>query len=402
VKVIHLATSSNGGAGTAMLRTNNALLQLGIDSNILTRNGTYYSCETGLSPSSISFEKRIKSSAVTLLQSKFVQNSSDLVTPVSVETIDWNSSVLNDFDIIHIHATYNFINHSSLEKLGAKGKPIFFTLHDQRLFTGGCHYSRICSNYEDACSNCPQVTKFAQKLVYKSFQTQKELMHSNFKIHLLTPSTWLATKVKNAAITKSLPVHVVRNPIPDLYFEVPLKTPKNQKERVRIGFIADQLQNPYKGIEVIAKAVNSLAPIYSEKISIVFIGNGEIPDISSGIPTERIQAHNDLEMTQLLRAIDILVVPSSQDNSPSVIGEALAMGVTVIGSDAGGIPEILSSFSMPIFRVDDWKYLADLIRETSKLHYDGNQIRKKAFSIFSGKNHAEILENLYLNGLRNE
>ena len=294
MKVVHLATSSIGGAGTAMLRTNNALRQMGIDSNILTRNGTYYSNETGFFPSSISFEKRIKSSAVTLLQSKFVQNSSDLVTPISVETINLNSLVLNDVDIIHIHATYNFINNGSLEKLGAKGKPIFFTLHDQRLFTGGCHYSRICSNYEDACSNCPQVTKFAQKLVYKSFQTQKELMRSNFNIHLLTPSTWLATKVKNAAITRSLPVYVVRNPIPDLYFEVPLKTQKDQRERVRIGFIADQLQNPYKGIAVLAKAVNSLAPTCSEKISIVFIGNGDIPDMLSGIPTERIQSHNDL------------------------------------------------------------------------------------------------------------
>ena len=43
-------------------------------------------------------------------------------------------------------------------------------------------------------------------------------------------------------------------------------------------------------------------------------------------------------MASLLSTIDLVIVPSSQDNSPSVIGEALAVGVPVMGSDVGGIP----------------------------------------------------------------
>jgi glycosyltransferase involved in cell wall biosynthesis len=43
-------------------------------------------------------------------------------------------------------------------------------------------------------------------------------------------------------------------------------------------------------------------------------------------------------------SIDCLLVPSRADNSPNVIHEAKEFDVPVIASDAGGIPELLSSF----------------------------------------------------------
>jgi glycosyltransferase involved in cell wall biosynthesis len=396
MNVVHLATSLNGGAGIAMLRTSNALSLQGVNSTILTRDGIYYSNGIGFVPAPLSFQMRVKSSAVTLLQSKLLQNSSDLVTPISIETMNFDSKVLKEADVLHIHASYNFLNHISLRKLEKFGKPIFSTLHDQRFFTGGCHYSRDCSNYKSKCNKCPQVSLFARRLVYESFQFQNESIKSITNIHLITPSKWLSTMATAATITKGLPIHVVRNAIPNMYFENSLETRELPRQRVRIGFISDQLQNPYKGIDTLANAVNSIASHYGDRIAIVFIGKGKIPIIKAEIPVEHTSSKNDLEMIQQLKKIDLLVVPSNQDNSPSVIGEALAMGVTVIGSDTGGIPEILSSFGMPIFPVDDSEYLARIIIEQIKLRDNRLDIRNRAIGIFSERSHAENIISLYL------
>jgi glycosyltransferase involved in cell wall biosynthesis len=90
-----------------------------------------------------------------------------------------------------------------------------------------------------------------------------------------------------------------------------------------------------------------------------------------------------------------VIVPSNQDNSPSVIGEALAMGVPVIGSDAGGIPEILRNFQMPIFSVGDVKQLTELITHW-KPQINREVIREKAKKEFSEEVVGRELSNIYL------
>jgi len=391
-----------GGAGKAMVRTSHALSVIGVESTILSRSGTYYSNVDEIEYSNLGIHKRIQSSAVTFLQSKILQKSRDLVTPVSIKIINLRSPALNQADIIHIHATYNFINHSSLDYIFRLGKPIFFTLHDQRFFTGGCHYSRDCLSYQNSCNKCPQVQRIAQPLVSNSFRIQQKQFSSNSSTHIIVPSRWLAQKAKEAAITKNLQISVVKNPIPNPYFESSMKdTSKNEHPpKVQIGFISDQLQNPYKGIEILIKAVNSIAKDFENRISIIFVGHGNKPDVTAGISLLQTQARNDLEMIQILKSIDVLVVPSNQDNSPSVVGEALAMGITVIGSDTGGIPEVLSEFGMPIFPSNDWQALARILSESCKTYTSRSDIRKRASLLFSEKAHAEIMVKHYTDAIR--
>ena len=80
--------------------------------------------------------------------------------------------------------------------------------------------------------------------------------------------------------------------------------------------------------------------------------------------------------------MDILVVPSRQDNSPNVIGEALMNGVPVIGSNVGGIPELLHPFEMETLDTTDPQLLASSILNASGKQFDRNRIREQAKSIF--------------------
>ena len=50
--------------------------------------------------------------------------------------------------------------------------------------------------------------------------------------------------------------------------------------------------------------------------------------------------------------IDLLLVPSRADNSPNVILEAKSLGIPILGSDVGGIPEMLQNESDHLFSLD--------------------------------------------------
>jgi glycosyltransferase involved in cell wall biosynthesis len=164
----------------------------------------------------------------------------------------------------------------------------------------------------------------------------------------------------------------------------------------RVAFIAVNLQNPYKDLAVFTKAINEYSRASSRKICVVLVGNGVIPIFEPTVEIENIQPSSESEMALLLSTIDLVVVPSNQDNSPSVIGEALSVGVPVIGSDAGGIPEVLRNFEMPVFPVGDVEKLTQLITSW-KPQIERMTIREKAAKEFSEEVVGREMLNVYSN-----
>jgi glycosyltransferase involved in cell wall biosynthesis len=395
MKIVQLATSLSGGAGIAAVRMSNALNIVGGDSMIISRDGILRTGNAGVISTKVNLLKRCESSAVTLFQSKILQKNNDLVTPWGIDTSKMKKEVFEQADIIHIHAYYNFLSNSSLRKILALGKPTLFTLHDQRLFTGGCHYSRECNNFKNDCTSCPQVGRPFTHIVKKSFSKQKDLFGDVTNVELVSPSNWLANNTKKSAITRDLQVHVVKNPIPKIFFETKVTEQKKSDGLFRVAFIATNLQNPYKDLPVFTKAINEYSRVSSRKICVVLVGSGVIPHFEPTVKIEKIQPKSESEMVLLLSTIDLVIVPSNQDNSPSVIGEALSVGVPVIGSDAGGIPEVLRNFQMPIFPVGDVKQLTELITHW-KPKIDREDIRKKAKKEFSEEVVGQELLNIYL------
>ena len=65
----------------------------------------------------------------------------------------------------------------------------------------------------------------------------------------------------------------------------------------------------------------------------------------------------------LLSAVDVLVVPSLwHDTAPRVVFEAFAQGVPVVGSNRGGIPELVADGTGWLFEPDDPGALATALR----------------------------------------
>lgn len=392
MKVMHLATSTGGGAGGAALRICAAQNNVGIHATIQSRDKLLISGDTVFKSIPIKPIKRFESSALTLFQSKVIQKNQELVTPISMSTVGTFGDELSDFDVINIHATYNYLNSINLSILSAMKKPFFFTLHDLRNLTGGCHYSRNCQQYKSGCQSCPQVRDPWKFLVRNSFKNQEQIFKKFKNICFVTPSQWLADIVNSSLIGKSIPTAVINNPIPDQFFTAQLE--KKLSNTTRVGFISANLNNPYKGLDVLLKALELLSSQSTRSYSLKLIGGGKKPRLANFHEISRVFAVSDKDVIMELRDLDVLVVPSTEDNSPSVIGEALALGLRVIGSDVGGISEILKKFGMPIFKSQDSQSLAELLEDLPE-DYNKLQIKAMAQSEFGQKKIGKLYLDLY-------
>ena len=79
-----------------------------------------------------------------------------------------------------------------------------------------------------------------------------------------------------------------------------------------------------------------------ENVVLLSVGREE-PDVSPG--TRHIYLgtiEDDDRLSEIYCAADIFVIPSIQDNLPNTAIESIACGTPVVGTEVGGIPDIVS------------------------------------------------------------
>jgi glycosyltransferase involved in cell wall biosynthesis len=382
MKIAQITTSTSGGAGLAAVRLSDALNVVSQESTVVTQrtkdSGTSY-----------------KSKAITLLQSQLVQKGPELVTTFSSTLIRTES--FKNYDILHFHGIYNLMSIADLLKL-AKERRIVITLHDQRLLTGGCHYSQECTQYKRKCSECPQVRSAFRKFVEKEKHRVNDLL-LNENVFFISPSNWLADLAEKS-LKFGNPIKVIRNPIP----ETKIDSTKNleiDQARINgkfiIGFVAANLNNPLKGLNILIDAIKNIPAKTLEKVHLLLVGKGDIGSELSSIPHNVLGTFGSNQIQNPYSLMDLLVVPSKHDNSPNVIGESLMANVRVLGSSNGGIPELLDLFDCPRFDLLDRRGFTEILcREvTMNLRKDYQSLAKEIFGYESvGKQMVEFYENI--------
>lgn len=352
MKIVHLITSYAGGAAQAAIRTHECLLESGEESKLISverrvssaSNRDFKFQKTGMG-------KQLLSSAVTITQRSFIQRDHDLVTPISLDLLDWNDPDIVSADVLHLHAFYNLVSIKSfLQKFPNKRRVI--TLHDERFYTGGCHYSYECRLIPSGCQTCPQVRQLFRPLVAKQRRNVKSLMRQDSEVTFVCPSAWILHRAREAfpELPKENFVHIY-NPIPKS--NIATKKIATLNSELRFGFIAQNLENPIKNLDLALRAFDQLTELHPRKYSFTLLGESECDYTVNrpGVAQRVIRTLTELQIA--LGSIDVLIVPSKQDNLPSVLGEALINGVGLIGSDVGGIPEIIELFDQSLFKSGD-------------------------------------------------
>jgi glycosyltransferase involved in cell wall biosynthesis len=376
MRVLHLSTTLRGGAGIAATRLNQSLQSIGIESHVhcLTAEKEY--TNTSIEVIHRSFADEFRSKSLTYIQSKVFSRSNTPLSSLSIESIDYKEIEKFDPDIINVHSMYNLLNHNSLLRLSNLGYPLVLTLHDQRPFTGGCHYSGGCDAFLKSCKECPQATSVGMHLVESVHRAQYTALEKISNLTVVSPSHWLAARSKESKILGKFPTLVINNPIPNAnYSNIDLS------QSNKIGFIASDLNNPLKNLSSLLLALQKMDSS-AKDLEIVLIGKGEIQTKFENIKIVKLQSLEQSQIAEVISTLHLLVVPSLEDNSPNVIGEALISGTQVIGANIGGIPELLDYDKKFLFDPLD---IDEISRTISRnlVKYDRKDVKNCAEKRFS-------------------
>jgi len=355
--ILHINTDGiSGGAGKAAYRLHKGLLSIGRNSQYLVKEIQTTDPTIFVAPADAHFERHLVNDE--LINKHYIWYNRTAVTNTyfsfSYPGYDLSkNSLILDADILNLHWTEDFLSPRSLNALFSMNKPAVWTLHDQKPFTGGCHYSAGCKKYQELCQRCPQLSEDPIGLPSAILRDKMELF-KGADLTIVTPSQWLAKEARKSNLFKSNRVEVIPNSLEtDIYYPVDKETAKKlldiDPNTITIMFGSADISDERKGIRhLIAATYFCLKDARFKKLidsrKLVFICVGKADELTGQMPVPLMNMgyiDDDRSMAGIYNAADMFILPSVEDNLPNTMIEAMACGAPVISFKAGGMPDVI-------------------------------------------------------------
>lgn len=404
MKILIVNTSDiDGGAARAAYRLHQSLLSNNIDSQMLVQAKS--SDDFTVNSTSSKIQKGINKLRPTL-DSLPIRNydNKTLFSPSWLPSKNLINQIneLNP-DVVHLHwINAGMIKIEDLAKINA---PVVWSLHDMWAFTGGCHYDELCGAYERKCGECVVLASSKNNDISRKIFNRKQKTYSTIKnMTIIGLSNWLKTSAKNSALFKNRKVVNLPNPIDTNIFKPFDKNksrelwglPKNKK-LVLFGAMG-ATSDPRKGFKELSQAFK-----YIDRDDIEFVIFGAStpanpPEI--GFKTNYIGSlSDDVSLVTLYSAVDVMIVPSKQENLSNAIMESLACATPVVGFDIGGNSDLIdhknNGYLSPAFDVEALAKGIEWILDNEKYEELCSNARDKVMREFDSKIVAEKYIKLY-------
>lgn len=238
--------------------------------------------------------------------------------------------------ILHLHNLHaSGITHDDLLAIPPE-VPIVWTLHDEWPVLPWAYQWKDRENH--------RVTEGAEIApIGESLLRRKSFFENRKNLILVSPSRWLAGVARQNTPPGTL-IAVIPNGISAESFS---QVPKEEAQKMLgldpdhnwIGFAASSI-DARKGGDIFLKALSLCS--HQKNLGIVIWG-----DDSQWHPPTNIRVHrfgfisDEARLSQLYSACNIFACPSMIDNLPNTVLESMACGTPVIGSQIGGIPDMV-------------------------------------------------------------
>jgi glycosyltransferase involved in cell wall biosynthesis len=338
-----------GGAARAAYRLHQGLKELGEDSRMLVQFKTSDDVTVMGSDTKIAKGVALLRPDLDSLPARFYS-----IQPGNLFSSQW----LPDFlpksinsiqpDILHLHwICRGFMRIETLSKLKS---PLVWTLHDSWAFTGGCHYPFECTRYTERCGVCPQLLSRKESDLSRRVWDRKQSGWRNVRIHIVTPSRWLAGCARSSSLFRNSRIDVIPNgidteiykPVDKAFARKVLGLPDNR--RLLLFGSANAAKDPRKGFQFLLPALERLRESrWHEKTELMVFGSSAIDGANqTGYKTRFFgPLHDDISLSLVYAAADAFIAPSVQDNLPNTVMEAMACGTPCIAFDIGGMPDMI-------------------------------------------------------------
>lgn len=323
MKIGQISFSSTGGAGTVASRLHKAFVQQNLSSSLIVVTNSNLHADPW---------RNLTEVVRGTIDNKLLTSSPNMFSITRSRNGRVGLQELEDYDVIHLHWVEGVVTTENLRHLAGLGKQIVWTLHDMRPFSGGCHYSGECTQFQIGCGKCPYATSLGQRLIRDNFaELKRDGLHE--RIQFVAPSEWIHNKFMASELGKNASVTRIFNP----GFG---SLGNYQEERVRIDgeiliAVAASWTDPRKGLDDLLTAWRMAAP---QKMILNLVGevdsNLKLPDGVKALGTR-----SEDELAKLLRETTALVIPSKEENASMLISEARTIGVPLVvrsgtGSDS--------------------------------------------------------------------
>lgn len=380
---------AGGGAARACVRLNYAFLSNPkIEVNYFVKNKIEDSSST-IVLNSRKYSKEVIELDVN--KTYINNNRTDLTnTLYSFSYSDVELPDLVDFDILNLHWIEYFISLQNLYELTLLNKPIVWTLHDMKPFTGGCHYSSTCREFEDDCSECQQLVNDKKKLP-KSVLQVKHKIFKDANLTIVTPSVWLANEARKSSLFKNKRIEVIPYGIDSAIFKpidknIAKKHLGIEEESVVLTFGAISHAEKRKGFSELVQAMSLLKKkLGNKKVIALFFGSSSSDDFP--LPVINVgHIDNDEKLSYIYSAADIFILPSLEDNLPNTILESLSCQTPIVAFDTGGAKDIIDNSNGKIVTKGDVQALCDEVY----MLIEDEELRTQ-----KGKNGRQLILNKY-------
>ncbi len=406
LRVLTINTSDiSGGAARAAYRLHNALLEQGIDSNMLVQSKksddfTVDGPDSFLRKAMVVLRPQLDKLPVKCYRNRTKPIFSAAWLPLS--GIGRRINALSP-DIIHLHWIAGGM--VRIEDIAKIQKPIVWSLHDMWAFTGGCHYDEGCGKYQAYCCACPALGSGKNKDLSRWIFRRKAKHFSKVKdLTINGLSKWLADCAESSHLFQGRKVVNLPNPI-DTEMYKPM--PKDQAKQIlglsrkKIHLLFGAMNAAVDDRKGFSELVQALKHVTGHNIELAVFGSNEPEDAPCfPFPAQYLgRLQDDISLRILYSAADVMIVPSRQENLSNVILESLACGTPVVGFDIGGnkdmIDHLTNGYLATPFEPEDLAKGIKWIFEHPNPHTLSHNARGKVVREFDSKVVAKKYIELY-------
>ena len=391
MKIVHIVTTLEGGAGLAAARIIRSTRGLGVDVRVLVAQGErseYIDVLKQVIPWSRlwpikKFQVLLKIRGVwpkpTRIQKRIEEEKRKNLTPITFTspiTLYRNIADhpwVKEADIVHLHWIGNFIDYESF--FSSVDKPIVWTIHDENPGLGGFHYQMWKESATDSFKALDDELALLKRRVYERVKSMT----------LVAISTMMMDFFHKNPLLCNFPCALIHNGLEEACFRPISKTLAREALGLPFDsnlflFVALNIHEDRKGLKELIEALERLD--YANTV-LVCLGNYQVvPSASFEIRCEGFVGNNRLQ-SLYYSAADYFVMPSFQEAFAQVPMEAMACGTSVIAFPCSGTRDLINEGNGVVcedFTVDA---LVKGISLAMSRNYDRQQIREDVVRRFS-------------------
>lgn len=354
LKVVHIATYINGGAGTAAYRIHEALLAKNVDSYFLCTDEPVNT----LAKPVIRFQKpayslperawrklkRMAGRKVDLGKINYrhrLKHTLEKMRPslhcevagLPFSDFDLLSHpAVKSADILHLHWVGDLLDYPSFFK--NNNKPVVWTFHDMNPLLGLYHYEADEKRNASISGNLDSAVKQIKR---------KAVKESKAPLTVVAPSQWLQRYINNCDAFGASPVMHIPYALNTDVFCIKDTVALRQEleipaENTILLFVSQSVANFRKGFDLLSDALQQLN---NPPITLLIIGYAEHLYLPAVQCINLGSIYNNEALSNYYSLADAFIIPSREDNLPNVMLESLACGTPVISFNVGGMSEII-------------------------------------------------------------